>query len=180
MVDMMSQKHTFNSYSDDVVELIDLPYGDSLYTMTVMMPADSDKALSEFIAQDLTRQNFDNWIGQVRNRNMILELPRFEMEYEIKMNDILISMGMEDLFSSGEADLSGINADVQLFVNEVKHKTFVSVDEKGTEAAAVTSVGVFVTSVPPSFRADRPFVFLIREHNSDAILFMGKVNNPES
>ena len=95
------------------------------------------------------------------------------------MKDILYSMGMEDAFTR-KADLSGINPDAPLFISEVKHKTFVEVNEEGTEAAAVTSVGIGVTSVPQSFNVNRPFIFMIREQNSGAILFMGKVMNPNA
>jgi serpin B len=102
------------------------------------------------------------------------------MEYEITYNDILKSMGMEHAFNEGLADFSGI-ADVSpqnLYISEVKHKTFVRVDEEGTEAAAVTSVGVGLTSLPPSMTVNRPFVFIIHERESGTNLFMGKVKDP--
>lgn len=177
-VDMMTQERTFNIYMNEEVHMIDLPYGDSLFSMTVMMPADREKFIDEFIAQDLTRENFNSWLTNVSGQDMPLNLPKFELEYEIKMNDILKSMGMEVPFIGGQADFSGINPDAALFISEVKHKTYVKVDEKGTEAAAVTSVGIGITSVPQAFSVNRPFVFMIREQNSGAILFMGKVKNP--
>jgi serpin B len=177
-VDMMTQERTFNIYMNEEVHMIDLPYGDSLFSMTVMMPADREKFIDEFIAQDLTRENFNSWLTNVSGQDMPLNLPKFGLEYEIKMNDILKSMGMEVPFIGGQADFSGINPDAALFISEVKHKTYVKVDEKGTEAAAVTSVGIGITSVPQAFSVNRPFVFMIREQNSGAILFMGKVKNP--
>lgn len=178
-VDMMSQERLFNITMNEEVHMIDLPYGDSLFSMTVMMPADEEKSIDEFISQDLSKENFDSWIAGLNGRDMPLNLPKFELSYKVEMKDILKSMGMEVPFEDGQADFSGINPDASLFISEVKHKTYVKVDEKGTEAAAVTSVGVGVTSVPQTFSVNRPFVFMIREHNSGAILFMGKVKNPK-
>ncbi len=178
MVDMMNQKGDFNIYRSDKVQMIDLPYGDSLFSMTVMMPTNKEIPLNDFIAENLTQQNFDSWISALSLTNGPVQLPKFELEYEKKLNDILISMGMEDAFNSMKADLTGINPDADLYISEVMHKTYVKVDEEGTEAAAVTSVGVGTTSMPLSFSVDRPFIFVIREQNSGAILFMGKVNNP--
>ena len=178
MANMMSQERPFNTYFSDDVSMIDVPYGDSLYSMSLMMPADRNTSLNEFIAGQFTQENFDSWTSNLSYGRAQFTLPKFELEYEIKMNDILINMGMEDAFSGTKADLSGINGGGGLFISEVKHKTFVTVDEKKTEAAAVTSVGIGITSMPPSFIADRPFLFLIREHQTGAIVFMGKVQNP--
>ncbi len=88
---------------------------------------------------------------------------------------------MEIAFAPGQADFSKINADADLYISEVMHKTFVDVNEEGTEAAAVTSVGVGTTSfgpVSPTMRIDRPFVFAIRERQSGTILFIGKIMEP--
>ena len=178
MVDMMTQERVFNIHMNEEVHMIDLPYGDSLFSMTVMMPADNEKMIDDFIAQDLTKDNFDRWLTNLSGRDMPLNLPRFELEYKIKMNDILKTMGMEAPFNPNVADFTKINSEADLYISEVMHKTFVKVDEKGTEAAAVTSVGVGVTSMPQTFSVNRPFVFMIREQNSGAILFMGKVKNP--
>lgn len=181
-VDMMSQKERFAVHFSEDVRMIELPYGDSLYTMTVLMPGDAEMPLDQFIDQKVNKDNLSKWRSNLRVSEVPLELPKFEMEYEIKYNDILKSMGMEEAFDEGLADFSGI-ADVSpqnLYISEVKHKTFVSVDEEGTEAAAVTSVGVGVTSLPPSMIVNRPFVFLIYERESGTNLFMGKVKDPSS
>ncbi|MGN8224755.1 serpin family protein [Gracilimonas sp. BCB1] len=179
MVDMMRQERLFNINMNEEVHMIDLAYGDSLFSMTVMMPADTEKPIDEFISDDLTKEKFDSWIAGLSKKDMPILFPKFELSYKIKMNDILKSMGMEVPFEEGKADFSGINPDARLFISQVNHKTYVKVDEKGTEAAAVTSVGIGVTSVPQTFSVDRPFVFMIREQNSGAILFMGKVKNPK-
>lgn len=181
-VDMMSQKERFAAYFSEDVQLIELPYGDSLFTMSVLMPGDTEMPLDKFIDEKVTQENLAGWRSNLRVSEVPLELPKFEMEYEITYNDILKSMGMDHAFDGGLADFSGI-ADVSpqnLYISEVRHKTFISVDEEGTEAAAATSVGVGLTSLPPSMIVNRPFVFLIYERESGTNLFMGKVKDPSS
>ena len=180
--DMMNQENRFATYFSDQVQMIELPYGDSLFTMSVIMPADSNTPLDRFIDEQITASNLNSWRSNLSTpgRDVILQMPKFEMEYELNYNDILKAMGMEIAFDEWEADFAGI-ADVSpqnLFIDEVKHKTFIRVDEEGTEAAAVTSVGVGITSMPPQMIINRPFVFIIHERESGANLFMGKVKNP--
>lgn len=180
--DMMRQENQFATYASDQVQMIELPYGDSLFTMSVVMPADANMPIDRFIDEHITASNLNTWRSNltVSGRDVILQLPKFDVEYELEYNDILKSMGMEIAFSEGLADFSGI-AEVspqRLLIDEVKHKTFIRVDEEGTEAAAVTSVGVGVTSMPPQMIVNRPFVFIIHERESGANLFMGKVKNP--
>ena len=180
--DMMNQENRFATYFSDQVQMIELPYGDSLFTMSVIMPADSNTPLDRFIDEQITASNLNSWRSNLSTpgRDVILQMPKFEMEYELNYNDILKAMGMEIAFDEWEANFSGI-ADVSpqnLFIDEVKHKTFIRVDEEGTEAAAVTSVGVGITSMPPQMIINRPFVFIIHERESGANLFMGKIKNP--
>lgn len=178
LVDFMSQERAYNTYFSEEVNMIDATYGDSLYSMTLMMPTDTKTSLDDFITNSLTKENLDNWKSKLTYGTVQFSLPKFEIEYDVTMNDILINMGMKDAFSENEADFTGINKGGKLSISEVKHKAFISVDEKGTEAGAATSVGVGITSMPPSFIANRPFVFLIREQKTDAVIFMGKVGNP--
>jgi serpin B len=91
---------------------------------------------------------------------------------------MLESMGMELAFDPDLADFSGINRNRELYITNVKHKTYVEVNEEGTEAAAATSVEMGTTSLPPTMRVDHPFVFVIHERNTGAILFIGQVTNP--
>ncbi|SMO48175.1 serpin family protein [Gracilimonas mengyeensis] len=177
-VDMMRQDGAFNTYFSDEVRMIDLPYGDSLYTMSLMMPADPDTKIETFIADQLSQENFNTWLDNIAYRQTVVNLPKFEIEYELTMNEVLKSLGMEVAFNPNEADFRGINPNGGLFISQVKHKTFVTVDEEGTEAAAVTSIGMELTSMPPSFNANRPFIFLIREQQSGTVVFMGKVSHP--
>jgi serpin B len=109
-----------------------------------------------------------------------LFMPRFEVECKYFLNDPLITMGMELPFSEFDADFSNM-IDAPVFISKVNHKTYIKVDEEGTEAAAATSVGMNMTSVNPGpmvFRVDRPFFFAIAEKESGAILFSGKIENP--
>lgn len=181
-VEMMSQKGRFATYLTEDVQMIELPYGDSLFTMTVLMPANAETPIDQFVEDQVTAENLDQWRSNLsvsEYHQTMVGLPKFEMEYEITYNDILKAMGMEIAFSAGQADFSGLveAESAGLWIDEVKHKTFVRVDETGTEAAAVTSVAIF-ESLPPSMMVNRPFVFIIYERESGVNLFMGKVKNP--
>lgn len=180
-VDMMHREGQFATYLSNEVSMIELPYGDSLFSMTVVLPGDSDMAVDQFVKEKVTSGNLEAWRSNltVDTRDATVKLPKFELEYELEYKDILSAMGMEIAFDEGAADFKGM-ADVSpqnLFLDEVKHKTFIRVDEEGSEAAAVTSVGVGITSLPPQVIVNRPFVFIIHDRESGANLFMGKVKN---
>lgn len=182
-VDMMTAESRYASYFSEDVQMIEVPYGDSLFSMTIVMPADMDQPLDVFIAQNVNNGNLQYWTENLRTGNIQLSMPKFEMTYDKKMNDVLQDLGMVLPFDPNAADLSGISAGGQphLFISEVKHKTFLEVNEVGSEAAAVTSVGIQLTSVGtsiPRFTVNRPFLFMIREKASGTILFMGKMKNP--
>jgi serpin B len=173
---MMSMPETGISYfGTDVFSAIDLKYGAGDYSMTILLPH-SDKNLDSVMAQ-LTDENWQSWLGQFRVRDWELQIPKFEVEYEKSLKDVLSALGMSIAFSD-TADFTGINRLGNLLITEVKHKTYVKVDEEGTEAAAVTSVGVGYTSGPMQFIVDRPFLFVIHENHSGTILFMGKIVDP--
>lgn len=180
-IDMMTQSDRFATFFSEQVNMIELPYGDSLFSMTILMPADENQPLDQFILESMTSENLDRWRSNLRTpfQNIPVQLPKFEMEYEIEYNDILKAMGMEIAFDDSRADFSGLtDATKRLIISEVKHKTFIRVDEKGTEAAAVTSVGIMPTSMPQPMIVNRPFVFIIHERESGTNLFMGKVMEP--
>ena len=164
----------------DNYKAIELPYGCTNFTMVIIVP---DEALagfnSTFTAERLNAiaSTFD---GQDEYGEMIVYMPKFKFSYEKVLNDQLQSMGMIDAFNSSLANLSGIS-DASIFVSFVKQNTFVEVDEKGTEAAAVTTIGIEVTSEPPTpkqFIIDKPFIFAIRERTTNALLFIGQIVNP--
>ena len=128
------------------------------------------------------QDNWEQWIGSFSEEPVDLSLPKFKLEYEIKLNDVLKSLGMAVAFDPYQADFSRMyTGPDDLYISKVKHKTFVEVDEEGTEAAAVTSVEVTVTSAGPKgivMKVDHPFVLVIRENKSQTLLFMGKIVEP--
>jgi len=184
-VDMMKRRAVYPSLFNEEVNMLNIPYGDSLFAMTVLMPADKSTNVEEFIEESVTRENLDIWTNNQSDQRVDLQLPRFELKYDIQLNEILELIGMEKAFKENEANFTGMLADSsstrkKLFIDEIKHKTFIQVDEQGTEASAATSVGIVPTSAPPAMIVDRPFVFIIRERTSGANLFMGMVKNPNN
>jgi len=154
----------------------DLPYGGEAFSMTVVVPSE-DVGLDAFV-EGLDAEAWAALVDDLRVGGAIVFLPRFTMEFDRTLNGDLAALGMLDAFDEGRADFSRLSS-TQTFLKTVKQKTFVQVNEEGTEAAAVTTAESRVTSAPPEIRADRPFLFVIRERLSGTILFMGKVVNPE-
>jgi len=120
-------------------------------------------------------------IEDMESREVKLALPKFEFETEYALKETLVDLGMTDAFNQNSADFSGMTGNRDLFISDAIHKAFVSVDEKGTEAAAVTAIAM-AGSAPPSgpvdFTANRPFIFLIQDIETGSILFIGRVMNP--
>jgi serpin B len=169
---------SYRYFQNNKLEMIDLPYGDSLFSMTLLLPA-AGSDINSFVAE-LNDSSVREWIDAMHEVNeMEIYLPKFKLEYEKTLNEMLKAMGMGIAFS-GAADFSRINSGGGLKISVVKHKSFVEVNEEGTEAAAVTMVEIISDSSmsPPVMRVNRPFVFLIRERTSGAVLFMGKILDP--
>ncbi len=178
IVDMMSKRDTFALVEMEDYKALDLPYGSGNYAMRVLLPDNADAASL------LSNLNMDVW-NSVSEKMVVqkvdLQFPKFIMEYEKKLNGVLSEMGMPSLFSS-QADLSKISPPAgKLVVGFVKQNSFVAVDEEGTEAAAVTTIGIETTSLPsyPTFFVDKPFLFFIYEKSSNTIQFAGKILNLE-
>lgn len=166
-------------YADASFQAIDLPYGDGYYSMTVLLPApgaDVDSLIGE-----CTVENWSAWMDSLDTENGRIYLPKFEIEYDILLNDVLTALGMGIAFNASLADFTGMRDEGGLWISRVIHKTYVKVDEEGTEAAAATVVEM-VETVTDSFimRVDRPFIFALREKHSGTILFIGKIANPEA
>ncbi|MBA3670503.1 MAG: serpin family protein [Gemmatimonadaceae bacterium] len=175
-VRMMHRSATMSYASTADYEVVDLPYGNSAFTMSVVLPREGKSV--ESVAASLQGSSWTTLMGQLRPALVDLALPRFKLEWQRTLNDDLKSLGMRDAFAQGGADFTRLSPrGRELFIQFVKQKTFVDVNEEGTEAAAVTSVGVSVTSAPQTVivRVDRPFVVMIRERFSGTVLFMGKV-----
>lgn len=178
-VPTMSIENKFNYFSNQTFELLEMPYGSGKYSMLIFLPA-SGKTTSDVISL-LNAENINSWIGQMSEQKKQVFLPKFEFKFENSLVDDLKALGMTDAFDETKAKLSGISEAAQLLITEVMHKTYIKVDERGTEAAAVTAITVGVTSAGPDldmFRVDHPFVFAIREKDTNAMLFIGKVLNP--
>jgi serpin B len=165
----------------DSFRAVELTYGRTNFSMTIIVPEES---LATF------RSSFDGalWTGLTSSLDgmtgfgkTIVFMPKFKFSYEKYLNSQLKSMGMTDAFDDGLANLSGIS-DEALFVDFVKQNTFIEVNEEGTEAAAVTTIGINLTSAgppqTPTFIIDKPFIFAIRERTTNTLLFIGQVVNP--
>ncbi len=129
----------------------------------------------------LTSQQVDDIIGRLEYQPVALSMPKFEYDSSFGLKKALTDLGMGLAFTP-DADFSGMDGKRDLFIDDVLHKAFVSVDEAGTEAAAATAVIVGTTSVPAEpveVKVDRPFIFLIRDIETGTILFVGRVVNPQ-
>ncbi len=163
----------------DQFTAIDLAYSDSLYSMTILLPHEDTSVGA--VVDSLDAETWTQMTSQMRPTELSrLKLPKFTLRYEKELKEILSDLGMGVAFTE-QADFRDIaDTDRSLFISEVKHKTFLQVNEEGTEASAATSVGVGADSGPPSLVVDRPFVVAIRENHSGTILFAGTVMNPSS
>ncbi len=164
-------------FSDDVMRVVDLPYGGDAFSMTILVPRPEVDVEAVVAALDAPR-----WAALVDglvDSERVVGLPKFTLEYEIELKDVLTALGMGVAFVENVANFSKMRQANDLFISSVKHKTFVDVNEEGTEAAAATSVGIKLTSAPAPFLVDRPFLFVIRERLSGVIIFMGKILDPE-
>ena len=157
-------------------EAVDLRYGNGAFSMTVLLPVPGSTPSAVLAWLDAAR--WRELAAGLREEQLGLVLPRFRFDHARTLTEDLTALGMGIAFDPGRADFYGI-ADVRperLFLTRVLQKTFIDVNEEGTEAAAATAVGVGVTSVPATFTVNRPFLFLIRERLSGTVLFIGQVN----
>jgi serine protease inhibitor len=181
---MMIQTDWFPYFEDDTFQAIRLPYGNRRFGMYVFLPRKPD-GLPDFL-RTLDQPQWSEWTGKLQARKGRIVLPRFKSTYSEGLNDALKSMGMDIAFTE-KADFSRIHPPpLPLLISDIKHKTYVKVDEEGSEAAAVTSVGMMRISAqhtmggPPPFEmvVDHPFLCTIEEQQSGALLFAGVVTDP--
>lgn len=177
---MMSQRGKYLYSENEQFQAVALPYGKGRFSFYIFLPK-QNSTLRAF-QQQLNPENWETWMTQFRRREGAIQLPRFKMEYDIELTNALKGLGMDIAFSS-RADFAQMStADVE--ISEVKHKTFVEVNEEGTEAAAVTSVAIAQTSVqmpqePFRMIVDRPFFSCIRDNQTGTLLFMGSIVEPK-
>ena len=178
---MMNKELSAPYLSNEHYKAVSLLYGNKAFSMTLILPQQNNSLsdLYKILAND------KEWLELSKKAPVKVNvfLPKFKFDYKIKLRDILIGLGMDIPFDGGRADFSGIadTSPLRLYISEVLQKTAIEVNEEGSEAAAVTSVEMRLTSMPappPEFRADRPFLFAITENSTGTILFIGKLEQP--
>ncbi|XP_039694349.1 serpin B11 isoform X2 [Pteropus medius] len=182
IVEMMYQTGTFKLafIKEPQMQVLELPYVHKKLSMIILLPAGT--AALEQVEKQLSVKTFHKWTS---SSNMVeseveVHLPRFKLEIKYELNSLLKSLGMTDVFNQVKADLSGISPDKGLHLSKVIHKSYVDVNEEGTEAAAATGDNLVLKRLPirAKFMANRPFLFFIRHLDTNTILFCGKLASP--
>lgn len=178
---LMTQQHEFKYGETDALQVLELAYDGEDLSMIVLLPKKKD-GLPQ-LERSLTAENLTRWTSILRKRKVKVFLPRFKMTSQFRLDQTLAAMGMADAFNPDKANFAGMDGRSNwLYIGAVIHKAFVDVNEEGTEAAAATAVVMRIKmarpSPPPTFRADHPFLFLVRDSGSGSILFIGRVANP--
>jgi serpin B len=179
-VAMMHRTAEFRWSPTDTFQALEMGYGDGELAMVVLLPNKVD-GLAQ-LEEELTSGKLTPWLAKFHYyhpRQVKVAVPRFKATAEFQLKDVLVEMGMARAFGA-EADFTGIT-NSRLFISKVVHKAFVDVNEEGTEAAAATAVLLAETArpiAPAEFRADHPFLFLIRDNRNGSILFLGRLSEP--
>jgi len=180
-VDMMeSEGAKLNYFQNDFMQLIDIPYGNGQFSMSIIMPHAQDEI--ENLAEQFNLDNFNDWVSEADTITTKLFLPKFKLEYKTSLNQPLQDLGIKQAFTNKAEFPDLFENELPLEISKVIHQTFLEIDEKGSEAAAVTVVEIGVTSIgggqPAAIRVNKPFILVIREKHSNTLLFMGKILNP--
>ena len=182
---MMRQKSDFRYGHFDDLSAIELPYDGDRLSMMIFLPHEID-GLANFESK-LTFDSLNSWtsrLAEIKPVGVTVVIPKFKTTRELGLGSILGDLGMPGAFDPYIADFSGMTGNKDLYVDKVIHKAFVDVNEEGTEAAAATAVIMGVSTAvggkpaEPIFRADHPFMFIIRENQTGSILFVGRIVNP--
>ena len=175
---MMFQKGNFGYFQDDEVQVLEMPYKGEKVSMVVLLPRKVDGLAA--LEKHLAAEKLSGWLGKLRRVKVDTLFPRFKLTSRFDLSGKLQNLGMKKAFS--DADFSGMDGTTKLYLSAVFHKAFVEVNEEGTEAAAATGAVVGLRSIRrgPSFRADHPFLFLIRDKATGSILFLGRYAKPTS
>jgi serpin B len=188
---LMHRTGEFNYLDGGMFQALEIPYKNKELSMIVFLPKNIDGLAA--LEQSMNGASMEQWLGQLRpTSKVIVTMPKFKMETQFRLKDTLQVMGMKQAFDKRMADFSGMASketmlrEGNLYISAVVHKAFVDVNEEGTEAAAATGAEMGVSACagcgpppPPVFRADHPFLFLIRDNKSGSILFMGRVARPQ-
>ena len=179
-VPTMFKTDNFRYLENELFQAVSLPYGENERVSIYLFLPLPGNSLEQFYAE-LNQAHWDKWIASFGNMEGEVGLPKFSFDYEVSLNDALKLLGMEIAFDGNRADFSSMHpVPPDLYISEVKHKSFIEVNEEGTEAAAATSVEDVVTALPETFSMiiDRPFFFAIADDMTGTILFMGSVVQP--
>jgi len=177
-VPMMQQDERLGYAEGNGCQLVELPYVGEEVSMVILLPAEGQ---FEAFAQGLDGEELAAMVQAIRPMQVSLTLPRFKFEAKLQLRDALVGLGMQQAFDPERADFSGMTGQRDLYIDDVYHKAYVAVDEEGTEAAAATAAVMRLTAAPAEtreVRVDRPFLFLIRDIQTGAVLFLGHVVNP--
>jgi serpin B len=177
---MMTQIADFGYVNGGSYEAIELPYDGQELSMLIVAPVAGSY---DQVEGELSADFIDGVVASLESKSVDLTMPKFEFEADLSLTNVLPQMGMVDAFDSDLSDFSGMDGGHRpdLHITDVLHKAFVAVNEKGTEAAAATAVVVGIESVPQfdvALTLDRPFFFLIRDIETNAVLFFGRVTDP--
>lgn len=180
-IKMMHTQADFAYSEDKQVQVVQLPYkGDDL-SMLVILPKSKEKTAMQQLVRDLSADKIKEWNKDLITQEVNLHLPKFKLKERYDMKDMLSDMGMPIAFNQDKATFKLFDQSLSTWIDEIYHQAVVIVDEKGTEAAAATGIVVSTESAsapPPVFKADHPFLFMIKDNRTDAILFLGQVNKP--
>jgi serpin B len=177
----MFQENRFNYYENDDLQLLEMPYKGDKVSMVIILPK---AGKFETVENMMDEKKLQEWTKSATKIEVKAYIPRFKFTQRFDLSEDLSKMGMKDAFSAGVADFSGINGRKNdLYISKVIHKAFVDVNEEGTEAAAATAVVMSTKAAPiiekpVIFKADHPFIFLVRDKEASSILFMGRVMDP--
>lgn len=182
-VSMMNQTGTFGYAEAENLQALELVYKGDRLSMVILLPRQKD-GLAD-LEKGLTLDSLNQRLAQLKTQKVKVALPKFRATNAFGLGQALQSLGIAKAFDGGQADFSGMNGKKNLFISAVVHKAFVNVDEEGTEAAAATAVvmelsAMLIPEQTPEFRADHPFVFLIRDRQTGAIIFVGRVTEPKT
>ena len=178
-VPMMQQNKRVGYTETEEVQVLELPYVGDNFSMIILLPIERN-GLTE-LEKNLTVENLSNWIESVDQQNVEVSLPRFKVNFQSELSNTLAQMGVTDAFNQDKANFSGMDGQENwLYIEKVFHQAFIDVNEEGSEATAATGVLGGVRSPPPSFEANHPFIFLIRENHTGNILFLCRLVNPET
>ncbi|MEN8202736.1 MAG: serpin family protein [Bacteroidota bacterium] len=181
-VEYMRVSGNFQYTSNDDFRAVELPYGDSAFSMVVMLPSNGNQLSDLVTALDMGK--WDSWFENSSYTGVQIDLPKFKYDFKGLLNEPLTELGLGIAFEPGLADFSRITPDENIWISRVIHQTFIDVQEEGTEAAAATIVEIVWRSsegggAPITFKVNRPFLYLIKENSTGAIVFVGKVGKPE-